>query len=140
MTTIQRIAFGALIVLGAVLIGVASREASGDFGARGVAVGQDEIFTHLLACDIPGVQERVIGRGVHSVVYAGEFAQGTIVPPVTGRNDIFLYVVSGAGVARLGDRERDLRPGDFVAIPKGVIHFVRGVGGPLRAIYFEDQS
>lgn len=140
MTTIQRIAFGALVVLGAVLIGVASRESSGDFAARGVAVGQDALFSHLLACDIPGLQERVIGRGVHSVVFAGEFAQGTTVPPVAGRNDIFLYVVSGNGVVRLADRERNLKPGDFVAIPKGVTHFVRGVGGPLRAIYFEDQS
>ena len=140
MTTIQRIAFGALVVLGAVLIGVASQESSGDFGARGVAVGQDALFSHLLACDIPGLQERVIGRGVHSVVFAGEFAQGTTVPPVAGRNDIFLYVVSGNGVVRLADRERNLKPGDFVAIPKGVTHFVRGVGGPLRAIYFEDQS
>ena len=45
------------------------------------------------------------------------------------------YIVSGEGKLSLGDSERDVRAGDLIIIPKGVIHGgTKPVSGRFRAI------
>lgn len=141
MSKMQRILFIALAIAAGVLAGVASREATGAAGSdpRASVMRSTEVFSNLLACDIPDLQERVLGRGAHSVVYAGEFAPGSGAQLTTANSRIYLYVTSGTGTVRIGDVTAKAERGDFFVIPSRVPHAVRALGAPLRAIYFEDR-
>jgi len=141
MNTRQRMLFIAIAIAGGILAGVASREATGASGSdpRPSVIRSKEVFSKLLACEIPGLEEHVLSRGAHTIVYAGEFAPGLEPQLTTSNSRIYLYVTSGTGIVRIGDLTAKAEPGDFFVIPTQVPHFVRAVGGPLRAVYFEDQ-
>ena|GEM_PF-3320397 len=141
MSTKQRAIFIALAVAAGSLAGIASREATGAAGSdpQPSAMRSTEVFSNLLACEIPDLQERVLSRGAHSVVYAGEFAPGRAPQLATARSRIYLYVTSGTGTVRIGDLSAKAETGDFFVIPTNVPHAVHAIGGPLRAIYFEDR-
>jgi mannose-6-phosphate isomerase-like protein (cupin superfamily) len=38
------------------------------------------------------------------------------------------YLLEGVGRMRIGDQERDVRPGDAIAIPPGVVHQIVNTG------------
>lgn len=44
------------------------------------------------------------------------------------RAEEIYYITSGSGCLRLGTEERDVRPGDAIAIPPGVIHKLWNTG------------
>ncbi len=51
------------------------------------------------------------------------------------RTEEIYYITHGAGRIRLGTTERDVRPGDAIAIPPGVRHKLWNHGdGPLRLL------
>jgi hypothetical protein len=134
--------FAALAITGALLIGVAHREETGaaNNDPKPTALSASTVFDNLLACEIPGLQERQIGSGPHSLVYAGEFSQVTHQQLTSAKARIFLYVVSGTGTVRVGERLSRAVAGDFFVIPSGERHAVNAVNGTLRAIYFEDRG
>ena len=39
------------------------------------------------------------------------------------------YILKGSGVVRLGTEEREVAPGDGIAIPPGVVHEIHNSGG-----------
>jgi quercetin dioxygenase-like cupin family protein len=141
VSTKQRTIFIALAIAAGVLTGVASREAIGAAGSdpRPFMTRSTEVFSNLLACEIPNLQERVLSRGAHSVVYAGEFTPGPLPQLTTASSRIYLYVISGTGSVRIGDMTANAERGGFFVIPTHVPHTVHAIGGPLRAIYFEDR-
>ena len=141
MSNKQRMLFVVLAVAAGALAGVASREATGAAGSdpRPSMIQSSEVFSSLLACEIPNLQERVIGRGAHSVIYAGEFEPGPTPQLNTAGSRIYLYVTSGYGTIRIGDMISKAHAGDFFIIPTHVPHAVRALGAPLHAIYFEDS-
>lgn len=143
MSTKQRAIFLALAIAAGVLALVASRE------ARGIAssdprppavVRSTDAFSNLLPCGIPNLQERVLSRAARNVVYAGEFTPGPTPQLTTASSRIYVYVVSGAGAVRIGDVTSKVEGGDFFVIPTRVPHYVRALGAPLRAIYFEGDA
>jgi mannose-6-phosphate isomerase-like protein (cupin superfamily) len=45
------------------------------------------------------------------------------------------FITAGTARMRLGDEERDVRPGDCIVIPPGVLHQIVNTGaGPLRLL------
>ena len=142
MSTKQRAIFLALALAAGGLILVASREARGTASSdpRPSVIQSTDVFSNLLACEIPNLQERVLSRGAHSVVYAGEFTPGPTPQLTTARSRIYVYVISGRGAVRIGDVTRKAESGDFFVIPTHVPHYVRALGAPLRAIYFEGDT
>ena len=141
MNVRQAMLFVAIAIAGGILAGVASREATGALGSdpKPTVMRSQELFSNLLACEVPGLQEHVLSRGAHSIVYAGEFAAHPKPQLTTSNARIYLYVTSGTGTVQIGDVTAKAEPGDFFVIPTDVPHFVQGVGGPLRALYFEDR-
>jgi quercetin dioxygenase-like cupin family protein len=139
---IQRAMFFALALAGLVLAGIASREVS----ARAASVSRPDIirsqklFESLKACEVPGVHEHLLAHGVNTLAYAGEFTPTRMTPWTTGNVRIFLYIVSGHGVVRVGNTSTTAGPGDFFVIPKGARHAVSATAGALRALYFEDRT
>ena len=142
MSNKQRVMFVILAIAAGGLAGIASREATGATGSdrRAATVSAAQVFTNLLSCEIPGLQERPLARGAHSIVYAGEFAPTPVSQLRSGQTRIYLYVVSGTGLVRIGGMTSRASPGDFFVIPRGVPHAVSPTAGKLRAIYFEDRS
>ncbi|MCZ6671580.1 MAG: cupin domain-containing protein [Verrucomicrobia bacterium] len=54
--------------------------------------------------------------------------------------DEFFYVVSGAGVALVGDKEVPIETGDVVFVPTGQDHRLKTSGGvPLEIVYLVDR-
>ena len=141
MNARQRVLFIAIAIAGGILAGMASREATRALGSdpRPSVLHSQELYAHLLSCDIPGLQEHVLSRGAHSVVFAGEFSPSATPQLTSSTSRIYLYVTSGTGIVRIGDVTAKATPGDFFVIPTNVPHFVHAVGGPLRAVYFEDR-
>ena len=142
MSRRQGLLFIVLAIAAGVLAGVASREATGAQGSdpRPSVVQSSEVFSDLLPCEVPDLRERVLTRGAHSVAYAGEFAPSQLPRLTTANSRIYLYVTSGTGTIRIGDMTAKAEAGDFFVIPTLVPHAVRAIGGPLRAIYFEDRT
>ena len=139
----QRTIFIALAVAAVVLAGVASRESTGAVGSdpKATVLTSSDVFSNLLSCEIPGLQERVLGRGARSTAYAGEFASVPIAQLRRSNARIYLYIVSGTGVVKIGDKTSQAQPGDFFVIPKQAAHVVSSNGaGVLRGIFFEDKT
>ena len=44
------------------------------------------------------------------------------------QEDHVLYVARGRGMARLGDETREVKPGDIIHIPRGVVHGFAKIG------------
>jgi hypothetical protein len=135
------VVFAVLVSAVVALIGLASRE---NVAASSVSLatfaGSGSIFRDLKPCDVPGLSERVLAKGKMTVVFAGEFRPVTTIPWVSGSTRISMYIVSGLGVVRVGDKTQAIAAGDFFVIPKYAKHAVSAMSGPLRAIYFEDRS
>jgi len=138
----QRAIVAVLVVAGVVFAGALTRESCSQAlaAASSEVVRSADLFAGLKACEVPGVHEHLLAKGLKTVAYAGEFIPTRATPWTTGNVRIFLYIVSGHGVVRVGNSSTDARPGDFFVIPKGVRHAVSADSGPLRAIYFEDQT
>lgn len=138
----QRAIYAGLVIAGIALAGVASRESSSRASAAAGAevVRSANLFGSLKACEVPGVREHLLARGVNTLAYAGEFTPTHVTPWTTGSVRIFLYIVSGKGVVRIGGTSANAGPGDFFVIPKGAQHAVSATTGTLRAIYFEDRT
>jgi quercetin dioxygenase-like cupin family protein len=118
---------------------VAWRE-QGPATASSLGVASTTLFDHLQACGVPGVRERILGRGLHTVAFAGEFQPTAKVHWTTGSRRIYLYILSGHGVVRIGGSIASARGGDFFVIPQGLRHAVSATDGPIRAIYVEDKT
>lgn len=125
-----------LAIAGTLLVGVAARERSG--AGRSTPVS-DSLFQALENCDVPGLRERIIGRGAHTTAYAGEFKPVPSMRWVTSTSKIFLYVLSGHGTLMIGNAVLPANPGDFFEMPARVRHAVRVNDGTLRALYVEDK-
>jgi mannose-6-phosphate isomerase-like protein (cupin superfamily) len=139
---VQRAIFVGLVVVVIALAGVATRESSSPALASGSSevIKSANLFGNLRACEVAGVHEHLLAKGLRTVAYAGEFTPTRATPWTTGNVRIFLYIVSGHGVVRVGNSSADAHPGDFFVIPKGARHAVSANSGPLRAIYFEDRT
>jgi quercetin dioxygenase-like cupin family protein len=63
---------------------------------------------------------------------------GTFVPPhVHPTQDEFIYVLEGVFDLRLGDADRQVRPGDLVRMPRGVPHaYYNNQDVPARALFW----
>ena len=137
----QRASVVLLIIAGAVIAGATAGESAAGVAAAGSDVVRSaNLFGDLKACEIPGVREHLLAKGLKTVAYAGEFTPTRETPWTTGNVRIFLYIVSGHGVVRVGNSRTEAGPGDFFVIPKGERHAVRATSGTLRAIYFEDRT
>ena len=139
----QRAVFVALATAAVVLAGVASKESTGAAGSdpKATVLTSSDVFSNLLSCEIPGLQERVLGRGAHSIAYAGEFASVPVTQLRRSNARIYLFIVSGTGLVKIGDKTSQARPGDFFVIPKQAAHIVSSSGaGVLRGIFFEDNT
>lgn len=125
-----------LVIAGVYLVGLSARERS---EISRSALVSDSMFQGLEACDVPGLRERIIGRGNHTTAYAGEFKRVTPVPWVTGTSKIFLYVLAGNGTVMIGNATLPAKAGDFFQLPAGIRHAVRAQSNTLRAVYVEDE-
>ena len=52
----------------------------------------------------------------------------TVKPHYHANHTETIYVVKGGGIFYLGDQSYNLKPGDFVTIPKGAIHSFKNKG------------
>lgn len=132
MSMSHRGLFAALVIASGGLAGVSE--------PRPAILHTPEVFANLLSCEIPGLREHVVGRGPHTVAFAGEFSHVSIAQLRTSAARIYLYVVSGTGVVRIGDTTTQAHPGDFFVIPTNAPHAVSSSGGTMRTIFFEDRS
>ncbi|MGA9945048.1 MAG: cupin domain-containing protein [Candidatus Cybelea sp.] len=136
-TRVRVVFLAALFALAIYFVEVAATEKRVETAAP---VATADMFVGLKPCDVPGLRERVIAKGGNTVAYAGEFAPGAAVAWTAGAVRIYLYVVSGEGVVRVGWSVQRVHAGDFIVIPKGVRHAVNASPGVLRAIYIEDKT
>lgn len=104
-----------------------------------LAFGSTNLFGHLHACEVPGVRERLLDRGPHTVAFAGEFLPTAKIPWTTGSRKIYIYIQSGKGVVRIGKSVASAHRGDFFVLPQGVRHAISATAGPMRAIWVEDK-
>jgi len=141
MTWVQRFFFVALAIAGITMIRVASGEETDAAAASRTAavVPAAGVFDGLQPCEIPGIRERVLSKGQLTTVYAGEF-EPVQAQPTSVDARLFVYIVSGTGVARIGDAVVNVKEGDVLIIPRGTSHSMRPSSSTLRAIYFEDRS
>jgi quercetin dioxygenase-like cupin family protein len=100
----------------------------------------DSFFTGLQPCDVPGLRERVLSHGSRTIAYAGEFSPTPAIPWVPGKTRIYFYVVSGAGIARIGGFTQPIHAGDFLTLPAGTRHAISAIAPMLRAVYVEESS
>jgi quercetin dioxygenase-like cupin family protein len=107
--------------------------------ASSLGVAPTTLFDRLQACEVPGVRERVLDRGPHTVAFAGEFLPTAKVPWTKGSRRIYLYILSGQGVVRVGKSIASAHRGDFFVLPQGLRHAVSATAGPMRAIWVEDK-
>ncbi len=60
---------------------------------------------------------------------------GNVVKHIHTNSDEIQYILSGSGSFWLGDRQRQIHPGDLIIIPKGTPHSGSvATSGPIRAI------
>ena len=122
MKTFHGTTFLALAIAGTIMTSVAARETSAQTTsvATEPVLRSADLFGDLKACEVAGVHEHLLARGTKTL--------------------IFMYVVSGTGLIRIGDMSAKAGPGDFIIIPKGARHAVIAKSAELRAVYFEDRT
>jgi quercetin dioxygenase-like cupin family protein len=136
---LQTAFFLALAVIGSHLMQVAAQEQHQRV-ANVNALQPQALFNDLRPCDVPGLRERVLSRGGHTIAFAGVFTPVDTIPWVTGNARIYLYVTSGSGVARIEGVTRRISAGDFLVIPKRARHAVSALTTTMQAIYVEDST
>lgn len=72
----------------------------------------------------PGVVRRTLTDGDRMMLIEVRMDAGAVVPTHSHPHEQTGYLVSGRGRFRLGDEERELRPGDTWLVPGGVPHEV----------------
>ena|GEM_PF-3788785 len=75
----QRAIFVGLVIASVALADVASSESPSRASAAASAevVRSANLFGRLKACEVPGVHEHLLARGVNTLAYAGEFTLRT---------------------------------------------------------------
>ncbi len=134
--------FVSLIMAGAALAGVASQKASAEPAhvASAAVVRASDVFKNLVACEVPGLHEHLLAKGIKTLVYAGEFTPTVAVPWTSAKARIVLYIVSGSGIVSVGNVRTTAHAGDVFILPKDKRHAVSATSGKLRAFTFEDRT
>jgi mannose-6-phosphate isomerase-like protein (cupin superfamily) len=84
--------------------------------------------------DVFDVQQVTRGTALESIVAADMVSIGPHARSQVHRHlhsETVLYVLEGAGRARIGERHVEVRPGDRIAIGKGVYHGFETAASPL---------
>ncbi len=73
---------------------------------------------------LPGVVRRTLNEGAHTMLCELRMAKGSVIPAHTHPHEQIGYLASGRFRFRLGDRWKEMGPGDSWCVPGGIEHEV----------------